>query len=119
MKLWEALRIMEDGGKVTHQDWKADEYITSNGFGDIVDEDGVVFHLTCTHCLMDDGWEVFDERHEASEQLKNLYKAVKSIRHKIYPEYSHLMHDHLCLVDCIYDLSDILDRINKDYKLDN
>lgn len=119
MKLWEAIKFMEDGKKVTHTTFKyfnfnylymnkETEHITTSNDDtfDINGMDGV-----------NDNWELYDDRKELPEKLK----WVKDAYHFLNGDSCNSFDCPNCelyTIDICQDLNNELDKLNMDYKLD-
>lgn len=55
MKLWEAMKLLEEGKKVRRVYWDEDEYITTDEYGNIVYCDGRPY----VNAYLSDNWELF------------------------------------------------------------
>lgn len=60
MKLWEAIKLLEEGKKVRMVDWKKDWYLCLDKQGFIVDEEGYcpTLNINCQE------WEIYKEGDE-------------------------------------------------------
>lgn len=57
MKLYEAIKLLEEGNRVRHTNWPAGEYLVLSD-GIIVDESGDLESIICTSLHDLDGWEM-------------------------------------------------------------
>lgn len=82
MKLWEALRLLEEGNKIKRSCWSENDYIYKNKETNEYERSvghGFIYNLPELNC---GDWEIYDEREELPERfgrvLKELYKINES-----------------------------------------
>lgn len=110
MNFLDAMKLLSEGKKVRRKSWRDNQYIVLSKKG-IVDERGErVYNL-----YIDDVWEVYDERKEAPETLRDLFGTLIDF-YNDYEEIDIFELDELN--DATDNLFDVLERINKEYKLD-
>lgn len=123
----EAIKLMLDGKKVTHDDWKKESYIYIDKNGTIKDECNEEMNL---NFFPVEGWKEYieDNRKEVPEQmehLKDIWNMIfDEVGHSKAPCYSIESCDNCPLIEedtgnCYdYYIADILKKINKNWKLD-
>ena len=124
MKLWEAIKAMEDGYNVRRTTWEPDMFVYKNN-GEYFKADGSEWEAIWV--TPDDEWEFFDSRKEAQPFFRKLYKAI----HDLGPEYQKMLDSNeLCngdscgdcglarLCTMFDDIYTTLEYYNEEYKLD-
>lgn len=76
MKYWEAMKSIDEGKKVRHKSWADGCYICKNDLGDVVNSDDDPYVEIFIYSFNDYHWEIYDDRKEAPQSLKNLAKAL-------------------------------------------
>lgn len=121
MKWVDAMRELIEGKKVKHLYWNKENYIIINEKGFVVDEKGNLFDLTLIESQI--GWLVVDERKKVSAQWEIIYKKIN--------EAKDFLDSYVCGKDKLfnydfenasntfYELYDILNKLNKEYRLGN
>lgn len=64
MKLWEAIKAIEEGKKITHPTFKYYDfdYLYLDKESEFIkDSNGKSFYINCTHGINED-WELYDDR---------------------------------------------------------
>lgn len=114
MKLLEAFNEMDKGKKIRHKDWKEGTYICKNEEGKIVWQSGYMFSGLDGFNFNDDSWQEYEERKDAPQLFKDLYKLAKeySMEHIWWGAYYDVDDDY------IEKLYEQLEGLNKIYKLD-
>lgn len=119
MKLWEAIKAMEDGKRIKKKDWQDDFYLYKAEDGFIRDESNREYMIQ----NIKDTWELCDERLPIAKEWKELYKAIKAVD-RVFECDSDCGN---CILDdeklnCnllnIEDFLKELENLNKIYKLD-
>jgi len=59
MKLYEAIKLLEEGKRVRHQDWPSNSFLVLRG--NILDQDGELDAIVCDSVNDLDGWELLKE----------------------------------------------------------
>jgi hypothetical protein len=119
MKLWEAMKALEEGKKVRKQNWNRYEYIFIDKTGRIADETGSTYEINRSN----EGWELYDEREYVDELTKELYNIVSKM-YKVgyntsYDEYIDTIDaEEQDDTDYLTKLYRQLQHMNKTYKLD-
>lgn len=62
MKLWEAMKALDEGKKVRNKDWSCKEFIYKNELGEIVWEDGEKFQMLLDSYTIKYGWDICNEK---------------------------------------------------------
>lgn len=110
MKYWEAMKLIDEGKKVKHKSWADGCYIYKDDLGNVVCADGEQYVETFYYSFNDYHWEIYDDRKEAPQSLKNLFNVLL--------DYCY---DESCYIVEIDDLADkLLDKLkffNKKYKI--
>lgn len=113
MKFWEAMRYLEEGYKVRKKTWCEGEYILIDEEGRIIDEGDYTHEIT--KCNED--WEIYDDRKEVkNEKLKRICNEIT--KYISEDDYSEQNRELKMLKDYLYDFSCMIERVNKEYKLD-
>ena len=112
MKFWEAMKAMEEGKKVRKKIWDEDCYLTikNNYIVDKWDDDKITFSL-------DGDWEIYEEKKEADEKLKQLFQILNEDNWFANNQYCEYIYDNN-LVDHMTSLYMQLMEMAKYYKLD-
>ena len=119
MKLWEAIKAMDEGKKVKKKDWHDDYYLYKAEDGFIRDESNREYMIQ----NIKGNWELCDERLAITKESKELLKLLK-----LSIEYLNVM--MATVGNCILDIKEVnclhlnvqllkeLENLNKIYKLD-
>lgn len=120
MKLWEAMKALEEGKKVRSSNWDKNEYVVMDPYTKrfVYGSDGRIAHIYTAYF----DWELYDERKPADELTKDLYDIVYNMLKAddiSYDEYLETIdakdHDNTYY---LYNLYHQLRNMNKLYKLD-
>lgn len=76
MKYWEAMKLIDEGKKVRHKSWADGCYIYKDDLGNVVNSDDDPYVEIFNYSFNDYHWEIYDDRKEAPQSLKNLAKAL-------------------------------------------
>ena len=136
MKMWQAMQLLEEGEKVRCVAWEKSKYIWKNDEGDYVNEEGEYINeggkSTEDYIYLNSGvlsaeWEIYEERKDVPLAWRMLYKKMNEAEEFIddYMNTSYLCYKCEC-ENCgfrsaccaFYNLYEILEELNKDYKLD-
>lgn len=125
MKLTEALEMLEKGKKIRKKTYPENQYLMIDKDNVLVDATGVrvdyrlIPDILSKEDLVNDVWELFDDREEIEKEWKDLYNAVMMIDYKYetadYKTYSLVEEFGESMMDELYE---ILDKMNEKYKLD-
>ena len=107
MKLWEAMKALEEGKKVRKTYWKDKGYIMYDEHFNLVTGSGIDF---CTDCLLSEetDWEIYEETlvNNTETEYMKLWEALKSleegkkIRHKTWSKGYYIRYvEHHVLID--------------------
>jgi hypothetical protein len=123
MKLWEALKAMEDGYKVRRTTWEPEMFVYKNN-GEYYKADESEWEAIWV--APEDEWEFYDSRKDVNPFFRKLYKAINDLG----PEYQRMLDSNescngdncgnwelakLCIMfDEIYTM---LEHCNETYKL--
>ena len=118
MKLWEAIKAMEDGYNVRRISWEPEMFVYKNN-GEYFKADGS--ECEAIWIAPNDEWEFFDSRKEAHPFFIELYKAI----HDLGPDYQKMLDEvsncgdselaKLCAM--FVDIYKMLEHYNEEYKL--
>ena len=128
MKLWEAMKALEEGKKVRRVDWKKDIYVYKGDDGIHHKSNGEDSYIMTTLSLDDTNeWELYDDRKYTHPFWRKLYKSINYLA----PDYQRMLDS---LDDCNGDGCDLcvfrrlckmyddmfmtLEYFNSEYKLD-
>lgn len=121
MKVYEAMKALGEGKKIKKRNWEHDAYLVIDEDLDILDEEGNEFEFGFIN-LNDDDWEIVDEREEADQLLKDLYKILDTFLDYDYNQYDVFLYDEpqdeYKDIDHMRGLFIQLKEMNKYYKLD-
>lgn len=84
MKLWEALKAMEEGCNVRRISWEPELYVYKNN-GEYFKSDGSEWEAIWV--TPDDEWEIYDSRKYAHKFFRQFYKAVNDLG----PDYQRML----------------------------
>lgn len=84
MKLWEALKAMEDGYKVRRISWDPEMFVYKNN-GEYYKADESEWEAIWV--APEDEWEFYDSRKDAHPFFSKLYKAINDLG----PEYQRML----------------------------
>lgn len=98
MKLWEAMKAMEEGKKIRKTDWDEYQYIQLNNNNCVINEAGLFSYFNLTH--VNDEWEIYEEKKEVDPRFKELYDYLKNENGFANGQYSEFiqnnnLEDHL------------------------
>ena len=120
MKLWEAIKALEEGKKVRAVYWSESLYVYKDLYGNYITEEGI--SLFDSSLLNKDAeWELYDDREPVEKLVKNLYNIVCELQNDFYSYDEYLdtidaeEHDDIDYVTRLYCQ---LQHMNKTYKLD-
>ena len=120
MKAWEVMKLLEEGKKVRQIQWKENDYIYLNKYGNIVDESNYHYPITNINEICKE-WEIYNEKEEDSrKEVED--KKLKQVCNEII-EYVNISNYHTdrelrIISDMLYDISLMIEETNKKYKLD-
>lgn len=125
MKWSNAMHELLEGKKVRHADWEEGKYICIDENGFIVDEKNVLFDMESIKSQIK--WMVIDERYKSPFAWNMVYQKVMEAEEFLDKHLSdfyecqkgecfNCIFEEAC--DKFYDLYDVLDELNKKYKLD-
>ena len=118
MKTWEAVKALEEGRKVRRRGWNEDWYVLMDENGDFLDDCGTIYEFGSNS----DDWEIYDDRYDVSQQLKDLYTLLDKLIEDEYDEYNEYLDKECADKECRRDYMLLfykqLKEMNKYYKLD-
>ena len=109
MKTWEVVRCLEEGMKVRKKNWSKEMYIYFKD-GELVDECGIFYNFS----LKPDNWEIYDDRKECPDDIKCICNEIM----KFVNTCSTSNKDFKTIEDMLYDISIMIEQLNKKYKID-
>lgn len=106
MNTWEAIKLLQEGKKIREKRWDPNKYIYKVG-KNIYNENKQLCYLAIKG---DEEWELYDDRKEAPQEIKDLYKAINNIKSNgILSNKTYIT---------LLDLQSALNTLNKKYKID-
>lgn len=126
MKAHEALSALEAGEKIRRKDWDKNQYLYLNEDNFVKDQNGHkfvdVYGKSKLTMILDDNWEIYDDRKEIPEQLNYLKDLYKQYQEK---DFCKVLQCNNCPLEIrlkdntsiCTTLDKILNRINKEFKL--
>lgn len=85
MKLWEALKIVDEGGKVRRLNWEVDMYVYKGDDGEYYKSNGEDFDIIYLDNTNE--WEIYDDRKYTHRFWRELYKVINQLG----PEYQRML----------------------------
>ena len=77
MKLWEAMKLLEEGNKVRRVNWEKDVYVYKGDDGEYYKSNGEDFDIIYLDNMNE--WELYDDRKYAHKFWRDLYKVVNQL----------------------------------------
>lgn len=116
MKLWEAIKSLEEGKKIRKVDWDSDFYVYKYKEGVYYQSDGLNFDVI--YLCNTTEWEIYKEKKEVmDEKFKKLYHLIKDEEAYLNRQYEDFITEHK-LEDHLTAFYRQLLEMNKYYKLD-
>ena len=120
MKLWEAMKALEEGKKIRKDNWDLGEYVYKNEYGNYITNEGIYFDII--RGANDNNWEIYNDRKECLEIFKELYEVLNRAYVVHYNGEDYDEYDEYIIesddTDYINRLHYQLKEMNKHYKLD-
>ena len=110
MKYWEAMKSIDEGKKVRHKSWADGCFIYKDDLGNVVCADGEFYGEIFNYSFNDCHWEIYDDRKEVPQSLKNLFNALKDY---LYDDFSCALE----INDLANELLNRLRFLNEIYKI--
>ena len=122
MKYWEAIKCLEEGKKVRHMSWHDDNYLYTDSRGVVRKNIGGVSCIYKEVIDVDSKWELYDDRKEVPQIVKDLYKSLEMYSDEnICDKYETCGSCPFWGYDFCGDITKLweeLQKMNKEYKLD-
>ena len=77
MKLWEAMKLLEEGNKVRRVNWEKDVYVYKGDDGEYYKSNGEDFDIIYLDNTNE--WELYDDRKYAHPFWRELYKSINDL----------------------------------------
>ena len=85
MKLWEAMKLLEEGNKVRRVNWEKDVYVYKGDDGEYYKSNGEDFDIIYLDNTNE--WELYDDRKYTHKFWRDLYKAINQLA----PDYQRML----------------------------